>query len=47
MNKTHWNTVYVGGDVPFDELKRMIRHSYDLICPKVKANKRRHYEDRN
>ena len=36
MNKEHWNTVTLGGDVPEDELKRMIRHSYDLIKPKVR-----------
>jgi predicted DNA-binding protein (MmcQ/YjbR family) len=31
MNKTHWNTITLGGDVPEDELKRMIERSYDLI----------------
>jgi predicted DNA-binding protein (MmcQ/YjbR family) len=36
MNKTHWNTVTLGGDVPEHELERMIGHSYDLIKPKVK-----------
>jgi predicted DNA-binding protein (MmcQ/YjbR family) len=36
MNKTHWNTVYIGGDVPFEELQRMIQHSYDLITPKAR-----------
>ena len=36
MNKTHWNTVAVGGDVSEDALKRMITNSYDLIKPKVK-----------
>ena len=35
MNKTHWNTVVIGGDVPEDELKRMIESSYDLIKPKA------------
>ena len=34
MNKTHWNTVTVGGDVPDDELMRMIGQSYDLTRPK-------------
>jgi len=37
MNKTHWNTVYPNGDVPEDELKRMIAHSYGLIKPKVRS----------
>jgi predicted DNA-binding protein (MmcQ/YjbR family) len=36
MNKDHWNTVVIGGDVPEDELKRMIERSYDLIKPRVK-----------
>ena len=36
QNKTHWNTVTLGGDVPLDELKRMIAHSYDLIKPKTR-----------
>ena len=33
MNKTHWNTVYVGGDVPMDEIYNLINHSYDLVKP--------------
>jgi len=36
MNKTHWNTVYIGGDVPDNELRRMIEKSYDLIKPKAR-----------
>ena len=36
MNKTHWNTVSLGGDVPEDELKLMIERSYDLIKPKAR-----------
>lgn len=36
MNKVHWNTVALGGDVPEEELKRMIERSYDLIKPKVR-----------
>ena len=34
MNKTHWNTVRLGGDVPEEELLRMIENSYNLIRPK-------------
>ena len=37
MNKTHWNTVRVDGDVPEDELRRQISASYDAIRPKKKA----------
>lgn len=36
MNKNHWNTVIMGGDVPEDEIKRMIESSYNLIKPKVR-----------
>ena len=39
MNKTHWNTVYLNGDVPEEELRRMIVNSYDLTRPK--ANRKR------
>ena len=37
MNKTHWNTIVVGGDVPVEDLCDMIRASYDLIKPKVRG----------
>ena len=30
MNKQHWNTVVMGGDVPQDEIERMIRRSWQL-----------------
>ena len=36
MNKTHWNTITVGGDVAESELRRMIEKSYDLIKPKTR-----------
>jgi predicted DNA-binding protein (MmcQ/YjbR family) len=39
MNKTHWNTITLGGDVPDEELKRQIAASHDLIKPKVRAKK--------
>jgi predicted DNA-binding protein (MmcQ/YjbR family) len=31
MNKDHWNSVYLDGDVPDDILKQMINMSYDLV----------------
>jgi len=34
MNKEHWNTITLDGDVPEDELKLMIERSYNLIKPK-------------
>jgi len=30
MNKRHWNTVVMGGDVPQEEIERMIRRSWQL-----------------
>jgi predicted DNA-binding protein (MmcQ/YjbR family) len=39
FNKTHWNTVYVDGDVPWDEVCEMIQHSYDLVKPKMRKTK--------
>lgn len=31
MNKEHWNSVYLEGDVPDDVLKQMIDMSYELV----------------
>jgi predicted DNA-binding protein (MmcQ/YjbR family) len=36
MNKAHWNTVMVGGDVPDEALQDMIEKSYELIKPKTR-----------
>lgn len=31
LNKKHWNTIICSGQVPIDELKDLIRHSYELV----------------
>ena len=31
MNKEHWNSLYLDGDVPDDVLKQMIDMSYELV----------------
>jgi len=31
MNKTHWNTVVLDGEIPDDEVFRMIDHSCDMV----------------
>lgn len=31
LNKKHWNTIICSGQVPSDELKDFIRHSYELV----------------
>jgi predicted DNA-binding protein (MmcQ/YjbR family) len=36
MNKVHWNTVALGGDVPEEELKGMLGRSYELIRPGIR-----------
>jgi len=41
MNKTHWNTVYMDGDVPIHELHQMISHSYELTKPKISKKLKR------
>ena len=40
MNKIHWNTVMVGGDVPNVGVCDMIAKSYELIKPKERKSKR-------
>lgn len=37
MNKRHWNTITLGGDVPEDELFQMIERSYELTKKNVRA----------
>jgi predicted DNA-binding protein (MmcQ/YjbR family) len=52
MNKTHWNTVRLGGDspnrhicdVPEEELRRMIGKSYDLTKPKQEGQGKTKHE---
>ena len=46
MNKEHWNTVTLGGDVPYDELRRMTNKSYDLIKPKAKKRNKKLIADK-
>lgn len=31
LNKRHWNTILCTGQVPEDELRDLIRHSYELV----------------
>lgn len=42
MNKKHWNTLDLTGDLPAGEIQRQIDHSYDLIVKKLpKVTKQR------
>lgn len=40
MNKRHWNTVALDGDVPQGEIKRMIDRSYGLVVKSLKKIER-------
>jgi predicted DNA-binding protein (MmcQ/YjbR family) len=31
LNKKHWNTLVLGGQLPWEEVQGLIRHSYDLV----------------
>lgn len=31
LNKKHWNTILMTGQLSFDEIKDLIRHSYELV----------------
>ena len=34
LNKKHWNTIVLTGQLGWDEIKDLIRHSYDLVAAK-------------
>jgi predicted DNA-binding protein (MmcQ/YjbR family) len=40
LNKRHWNTVTIGGDVPDDEVIAMIDESYALIVAALPKSRR-------
>jgi predicted DNA-binding protein (MmcQ/YjbR family) len=40
MNKRHWNTVVLTGRVADPELRRMIDHSYELVCARLPKSSR-------
>lgn len=31
LNKKHWNTIVLSGQLSWDEVKDLIRHSYELV----------------
>jgi predicted DNA-binding protein (MmcQ/YjbR family) len=35
MDKKHWNTVIMEGDLPGVFIKQMIKNSYDLVLSKL------------
>lgn len=32
LNKKHWNTILLTGQLPWDEIQGFIQHSYDLVA---------------
>ena len=32
LNKKHWNTILVSGQLPWEEVQDLIRHSYHLVA---------------
>jgi len=31
LNKKHWNTIILGGQLPAEEIEGLVRHSYELV----------------
>ena len=46
MNKAHWNTVLLGGDVPPQELQRQVDHSYARVFKSLTLAQRRYLTTR-
>lgn len=44
LNKRHWNTIELGGDVPDEELREMIDRSYELVVSKLTKAQRAELE---
>ena len=41
MNKTHWNSVYLDGNVPADVMKKLIDQSYHLVLGGLSKKKQK------
>ncbi|WP_246183483.1 MmcQ/YjbR family DNA-binding protein [Paenibacillus methanolicus] len=37
MNKMHWNTIYLDGDMQEQDVYEMVQHSFRLTKPKLKT----------
>ena len=46
MNKRHWNSVILDGDLPNGEIERLIDHSYSLVVKGLKKSIREGLEVR-
>ena len=43
FNKKHWNNIYMDRDMPDDEIKKWIRHSYHAVIKKLPSQIREQY----
>lgn len=43
MNKTHWNTIFLDGDMPDKEIKELIKHSVDEVIKKLSNKLQKEY----
>ncbi len=43
MNKTHWNTIHITGEMSDNELKKWIQHSVDEVIKKLPKIKQKEY----
>lgn len=32
LNKKHWNTMLLSGQLPWEEVQHLVRHSYELVA---------------
>jgi predicted DNA-binding protein (MmcQ/YjbR family) len=37
LNKKHWITIVIAGEMPWEDIQGLIRHSYQLVVPKNEA----------
>lgn len=40
LNKKHWNTIKIDGEVPDDEVLDLVEHSYQLVVKSLKKSER-------
>lgn len=45
MNKTHWNTIIINGEMPDEEIKRWIHHSVSEVMKKLPKKIQKEYYD--
>lgn len=43
MNKTHWNTIWLNGDMPEKEIKKWIDHSVEEVVMKLPKKLQQQY----